>query len=74
MTIHHTPRRPGLTIREGKRRIAAIVHANPAIEGSIQDLVDHDSKGPLSAKRNRAVFAVYINNAVFGHAVDTALA
>ena len=26
MTIHHTPRRPGLTIREGKRRIAAIVH------------------------------------------------
>src|SRR5262245_8799929 len=54
MTIHHKPRRPGLAVSEAKRRIRAIVHANPAIEGSMQDLIDHDPNGPLNAKIGRA--------------------
>ena len=74
MTVHHKPRRPGLTIRQAKIRIKAIEDANPAIRSSIDDLVAHDPNGTLAQKRNRAIFAVYIKNAVFRDAVDTALA
>ena len=60
--------------REAKRRIDALINKNPAIKSSIDDLVLHDPKGTLAEKRNRAIFAVYINNAVFAAAVDAELA
>ena len=73
MTIHHKPRRTTVSDVKKKERIKAIIDENPAILASVQDLVNHDSAGRIEAKRNRAIFAVYIKNAVFGVAVDRAL-
>ena len=73
MTIHHNNRRPAISDREAKKRIRAIEDANPAIRSSVDDLVAHDT-GTVTAKRNRAIFAVYIHNAVFGDKVDAELA
>jgi hypothetical protein len=73
MTIRYTARRSRISDFEKKRRISAIIDANPAIKASIQDLVDHDPVGSDDDKTNRAVFAVYIKNTIFRSAVDAEL-
>ena len=74
MTIHHNNRRPRISDREAKKRIRAIEDANPAIRSSVDDLVAHDTRGTVIDKRNRAIFAVYLRNAIFRDAVDAELA
>ena len=71
--IHRKPRRSRISDFEKKRRISAIIDANPAIKASIQDLVDHDPVGSDDDKTNRAIFALYIKNTVFREAVDKEL-
>jgi hypothetical protein len=73
MTIHHKPRRSTLSNFEATRRITTIIDAHPAIKSSIQDLVDRDLAGSVDDKTNRAIFAVYIKNAIFRNLVDAEL-
>ena len=73
MTLHLKPRRSTLSNFEAIRRIRTIIDANPAIKSSIQDLVDRDLAGSADDKTNRAIFAIYIKNAIFRDAVDEAL-
>jgi hypothetical protein len=82
MTIHHRPHsRPQGTLSDvlAKQRIKTVITANPAIESSVNDLIDHDladpnnPNGTIEAKRERAIFAVYIKNTIFRNAVDAEL-
>ena len=72
--INRKSRRGVLTEPAAKRRIDALINANAEVKTSIDDLVGHDPSGTLNAKRNRAIFAVYLENAIFRDAVDAELA
>jgi hypothetical protein len=83
MTIQFRPHTAILSDFDARQRIRTIIESNPAIESSVYDLVDHDLADPdnppnnpdgtIEAKRNRAIFAVYIKNVIFRTAVDAEL-
>ena len=79
MTIQFKAHTAILSDFTARQRIRTLIEANPAIESSVNDLIDHDQADPnkpdgtIEEKRNRAIFAVYIKNVIFRNAVDREL-